>query len=70
MLELKQKTTVNYERCHPERCDGGDCLAVLECPAKLWKQEGSHDLPYVVPGFCQECGRCVESCPLKAIRML
>jgi len=39
MLEPKLKVAVDYEKCHPERCDKGVCAAVLECPAKLWKQQ-------------------------------
>lgn len=70
MLEPKLKVTVDYEKCHPERCDKGVCAAVSECPAKLWKQEEPYDLPYPIPGFCQDCSTCVESCPMKAIRML
>lgn len=40
MLEPKLKVAVDYEKCHPERCDKGVCAAVMECPAKLWKQTG------------------------------
>ncbi len=70
MLEPKLKVAVDYGKCQPERCDKGVCNAVVQCPNKLWKQEEAYDLPYPIPGFCEECGTCVESCPLKAIRML
>lgn len=70
MLDLKLKVAVDYDRCRPQRCAGGICSAVLQCPAKLWRQEEPYDLPYSIPGFCQGRGTCVESCPLKAIRML
>ena len=70
MLEPKLKVAVDYEKYHPERCDKGVCAAVLECPTKLWRQERPYDLPYPISGFCQDCGTCVESCPLEAIKML
>jgi translation initiation factor RLI1 len=70
MLQPKLKVTVDYDKCHPEKCNRGVCVAVLECPVKLWKQEEPYDLPYPTPGFCKECGKCVESCLLEAIMML
>ncbi len=70
MLEPKLKVAVDYGKCQPERCDKGVCNAVVQCPNKLWKQEEAYDLSYPIPGFCEECGTCVESCLLKAIRML
>jgi ferredoxin len=70
MLESKLKVAVDYEKCHLDRCDKGGCAAVLECPAKLWREEEPYVLPYPIPGFCQECGTCVDSCPVKAIKML
>jgi hypothetical protein len=60
MLKPKVKVAVDYEKCHPERCDKGVCAVVLECHTRLWKQEEPHDLPYPVPDFCQECGTCVD----------
>jgi translation initiation factor RLI1 len=70
MLEPKLKVAVDYEKCHPERCDSGVCAAVLKCPIKLWGQEEPYDLPHPTAGFCQECGTCVDSCPLEAIKLL
>ncbi len=29
-----------------------------------------YDLPYLIPGFGQEYGTCVDSCPLRVIKML
>ena len=71
MVEPKQKVAVDYEVCEPKVCDrSGICLAMAECPRGLLKQEAPYDPPYAVPGFCQECARCVEVCPLNAIRVL
>jgi Pyruvate/2-oxoacid:ferredoxin oxidoreductase delta subunit len=70
MLEPKLKVAVAYEKRHPKKCGKGACAALLECPINLCRQEEPYDLPYVIPGFSQDCGLSVESCPLKAIRML
>jgi len=70
MLDQKLKVGVDYGKCHPERCDKGICAAVFECPAKLLRQERPYDSPYPIPGFCQSCGICAESCPMEAIWML
>lgn len=72
MLQPKLKVAIDYEKCRPEKCDHGTgvCPAVMECPLKLWKQEEPYDSPYLTTGFCKECGKCVESCPLDAMRML
>ena len=68
MVDLqKQKVTVDYGKCHPEDCEKGVCQAVLVCPRKLWKQESPYDAPYPIFGFCEDCGKCIESCPNDAI---
>ena len=61
---------VDYKKCHPERYDGGICVAVLACPHKLLKQEVPHDIPMTSPSLCRGCGDCVRACPLKAIEIV
>jgi NAD-dependent dihydropyrimidine dehydrogenase PreA subunit len=70
MPEPKVKIIIDYKRCDPQKCDKGICAAVLACPNKLLKQFGAYEYPYLVPGFCQECGKCTDSCLWEAIRML
>ncbi|MFC1924098.1 hypothetical protein ACFLXA_01855 [Chloroflexota bacterium] len=72
MLQPKLKVTVDYEKCRPDKCGchNGVCSAIPECPLNLWKQEEPYDLPYPITGFCKECSKCVEICPLEAIRIV
>ena len=66
----KQKVSIDYSKCHPQSCEGRICKAVLECPRKLWKQEDPNDFPFLISGFCEDCGKCVEVCPHGAIYKL
>jgi len=61
---------LDYNQCHPERCDSGVCLAALACTHKLLKQEAPYEIPMPNPSLCQGCGDCVRACPLKAIRIV
>ena len=61
---------VNYNKCHPEKCDGGVCAAALACSRKLMRQESPYDIPMTDPSICQGCGDCVRACPLKAIEIV
>jgi Fe-S-cluster-containing hydrogenase component 2 len=70
MAELKVKITIDYEKCNPRRCEKGICAALPACPTKLIKQIEPYDYPFPTDGFCQECGKCLDACLLKAIRML
>jgi len=61
---------VQYNRCDPEKCDGGICAAALACPHKLLKQEAPYQIPMPDPSICRACGDCVRACPLKAIQIV
>jgi hypothetical protein len=36
---------VNYEKCHPEKCDSGVCAAALACSHGLLRQEAPFEIP-------------------------
>jgi len=57
------------ERCQPERCDKGRCLARKECPVKAIWQEEPYAVPFLSGGLCNGCSKCLASCPLKAIQL-
>lgn len=61
---------IDYEKCHPEKCDSGVCAAVLACSLKLIKQEASYETPMIDASACLLCGDCVRACPLRAISMV
>lgn len=60
---------VDYNKCHPGRCDGGLCVAAQACTHKLLRQEAPYEMPMTEPSVCQGCGDCVLACPLKAIQI-
>ncbi len=61
------KIKIDYKKCKPEKC--GVCFSMKVCPAKIWKQDPG-DYPYLVRGFCKECGDCIEACPEGAVSFL
>jgi len=64
-----KKALVNYNKCRPEDCDCGICVAVLACPRKLLSQEAPYEIPMTDPSPCKGCGDCVVACPQKAIEI-
>ena len=68
-LMLGKMALVNYNKCHPDRCDSGICAATLACSHKLLKQEAPYEIPMTDPFLCQGCGDCIRACPLKAIEI-
>ena len=65
----KQMAMLDYERCQPEKCDKGICLAVSACPNNILKQEAPYEMPDLDPAMCVGCGLCAQACPLKAVRL-
>jgi len=62
--------SVDFCRCHPERCEHGICIAGSACPHKAFVQEDPFDFPMLNTSMCIGCGSCSAACPLRAIRML
>ena len=60
---------VEYEKCQPDQCENGICVAVLACPTETLKQEAPYEVPYLL-GLCRGRAQCAQACPLKAIRMV
>jgi len=60
---------VVFDKCQPEKCQHGVCLAVAACPHRLIKQEAPHTKPMFHPSTCRGCGDCTRACPLKAVQV-
>jgi translation initiation factor RLI1 len=70
-MEMSKKMAlVDYNLCHPEKCDRGICSAAEACPSHLLHQEEAYQPPMPEPFACRACGTCVNTCPQKAIRMI
>lgn len=65
----KPTSLIDYQKCSPEDCENGICLAVLACPNKVLRQEAPYEMPDPYPGMCLGCGSCVLACPLGAVRV-
>jgi len=65
-----KKALIIFDRCHPEQCDQGICLAAAACPRRLLQQESPYQIPMPDPSLCQGCGDCARACPRKAVRIV
>jgi len=69
---MPQKVAVvDYTKCAPEKCDQGVCVAARECEHRSLKQGSPYEMPEINPSkWCHGCAKCVQACPLKAIKMM
>jgi translation initiation factor RLI1 len=61
---------VDFNKCRPELCESGKCLAATACPRRLLKQEKAFEPPMSDPSICRACGDCVRACPQKAVKII
>lgn len=67
---IKRIPTIDFDKCHPERCNHGICIAGGACPRKAFFQEEPYDFPMHIACMCVGCGSCSAACPLRAIRVI
>jgi len=67
---IKPIPTIDFNKCHPERCNQGICVAGYACPHNAFFQEQPYDFPMYDASMCVGCGACSTACPSKAIRMI
>ncbi len=63
------RAVIDPSLCRPEACDSGICPARKSCPAKaIWQPERG-ETPFLDPGRCHGCAKCLAVCKPKAIRL-
>ncbi|MBT4513101.1 MAG: hypothetical protein HOC20_12950 [Chloroflexi bacterium] len=63
----KPKAYVDYNKCNPELCKDGVCLAAQECELKILHQDAPYEPPETTSAPCKGCFKCLRVCPAKAI---
>jgi translation initiation factor RLI1 len=66
----KKVALVDFQRCRPETCDHGVCVAMTVCPSRLLRQEEPYSPPMTEPFACRACGECARTCPRQAIKIV
>ena len=61
---------IDFNKCNPQICNSGICLAVQACTHNMLKQEAPSEIPMPDPFLCRGCGDCVRACPLDAIKIV
>ena len=60
---------IDFNKCRPQECGNGICLAAKVCEQKLLYQEKEYEIPLAIPSSCRGCSDCIRACPLKAVRL-
>lgn len=65
-----QLVVVNKDKCAPEKCASGKCVATYSCGWKVLLQENPYELPVINLRRCLGCARCTFICPLGALEVI
>lgn len=65
-----QLVVVNRDRCMPEKCERGTCVATYSCTWKVLEQNKPYDQPVINLRRCLGCARCTFICPLGALEVV
>jgi len=61
---------IEEEKCSLLACGGRVCQAKGKCPTKaLWQPEPGES-PFMDSGRCTGCRKCLQACPMRAIKMV
>jgi len=67
---LSRIALVDFEKCDPQQCEQGICLAAKACQRKLLVQEAPGEIPISSTTLCRACADCVQACPRGAIKII
>lgn len=61
---------VDKNKCCPEKCENGVCIATYSCNWKVLEQLKPYDFPVINLSRCLGCARCATVCQLGALQVI